>query len=64
MEYSILNKYLTKTNNMIGNLILWIKNIWKQEFTCIHNYKADRIGIITGLNSSRICDKCGKFENT
>ena len=49
---------------MIGNLILWVKRIWKQEFTCIHDYKPDRIGVITGLSSSRICDKCGKFEYT
>lgn len=49
---------------MIGDLILWIKNTWKQQFTCIHDYKPDRIGIITGFSSSRICEKCKKFENT
>lgn len=30
---------------------------------CIHNYKPDRIGIITGLNNKRICTKCSKYEN-
>ena len=61
----ITTKHITKINKpMIGDLILWIKNTWKQQFTCIHDYKPDRIGIITGLSSSRICDKCGKFENT
>ena len=48
---------------MIGDIVLWIVKFTKQHFLCIHNYMPDRIGIITGLNSSRICDKCGKFEN-
>ncbi len=48
---------------MIGDFILWIKRIWKQEFTCIHNYVPDRIGIITGLYNGRVCSKCNKFEN-
>jgi hypothetical protein len=47
---------------MIGDLILAIKVFIKQQFLCIHEYKANRIGIITGLNSERICTKCNKFE--
>jgi hypothetical protein len=48
---------------MIGDLIILIKRIVKQNVFCIHDYKPDRIGIITGLSSSRVCSKCGKFEN-
>lgn len=47
---------------MIGDLILAIKIFIKQQFLCIHEYKIDRIGIITGLNNKRICTKCDKFE--
>ncbi len=47
---------------MIGDLVLWIIRVWNQQ-TCMHDYKPDRIGIITGLNSSRICSKCEKYEN-
>lgn len=46
---------------MIGNFILFVSRIWKQTF-CIHTYKPDRIGIITGLNSRRVCHKCDKYE--
>jgi len=46
---------------MFGDMILFIRNQWKQ-FWCIHNYKVDGVGIATGLNCSRICSKCGKFE--
>jgi len=46
---------------MFGDLIIWIKKVFKQQ-TCIHDYKPDRIGIITGLNFKRICSKCEKFE--
>lgn len=46
---------------MIGDFILWVKEVIKQQ-TCIHDYKPDRIGIITGLNSKRVCTKCGKYE--
>ena len=46
---------------MLGDFVLWIKKTWKQQ-TCIHNYKPDRIGIITGLYSGRICCKCENFE--
>lgn len=49
-------------NSMIGDLILWISKVWKQQ-TCIHRYIPDRIGIITGLNHKRICSKCNKLEN-
>lgn len=48
---------------MIGDFILWIKKVWKQHVTCIHNYIPDRIGIITGLSNKRICSKCNKTEN-
>ena len=47
---------------MIGDIIMYLKLKWKQLF-CIHNYKPDRIGIITNLNNKRICSKCGKYEN-
>lgn len=48
---------------MIGDLILFVKKFIHQQFTCVHDYKPDRIGIITGLNHHRICTKCNKFEN-
>ena len=47
---------------MIGDLYLFIRKLFNQTF-CIHNYKPDRIGIITNLNNKRICSKCGKYEN-
>lgn len=47
---------------MIGDIITYLKIKLKRLF-CIHNYKPDRIGIITGLNNNRICTKCGKYEN-
>lgn len=47
---------------MIGDIILWTKRSWKQ-LVCIHDYKPDRIGIITGLSSRRICSKCDRTEN-
>ena len=47
---------------MMGDLILNIKKFLKQNITCIHEYKPDRVGIITGLNNKRICTKCNKYE--
>lgn len=44
---------------MIGDIILWIKQFVKQQ-TCIHEYKTDKIGIITGLFCGEICSKCEK----
>jgi len=46
---------------MIGDLILFFKKIYKQQI-CIHDYKPDRIAIITGLSSKRVCVKCNKTE--
>jgi hypothetical protein len=48
---------------MIGDIILYLKKIIHQHFFCIHDYKPDRIGIITGLNHKRVCSKCDKFES-
>jgi len=48
---------------MIGDTVIWIVTFVKQQFLCIHNYMPDRIGIITGLGHSRICTKCGKYED-
>lgn len=48
---------------MTGDLFLWIKRVLQQHFICNHDYKPDRIGIITGLNSRRIYKKCNKFED-
>jgi hypothetical protein len=48
---------------MVGDIILKVKTWVHQNIKCIHNYKPDRIGIITGLNNNRICSKCSKFEN-
>ena len=47
---------------MLGDLILYLRLKWKQ-FKCIHEYKPDRIGIITGLYNGRVCEKCCKFED-
>jgi len=46
---------------MLGKIIIKIKEIIKQQ-TCIHEFVPDRIGIITGLSSRRICKKCGMVE--
>jgi hypothetical protein len=47
---------------MIGDLILLVKRIIKQQILCIHDYQKDRIGIITDLFHGRICTKCKKIE--
>jgi hypothetical protein len=47
---------------MIGDLIIWVKKFVKQHITCRHDYKFDRIGIITSLCYDRICTKCDKTE--
>jgi hypothetical protein len=47
---------------MKGDFLIWIKRIFKQHVTCNHDYKPDRIGIITGLCNDRVCIKCGKRE--
>ena len=47
---------------MVGDLILYLKLRWKQ-FKCIHNYKPDRIGLITGLYFGDQCTKCCKFKD-
>lgn len=46
---------------MIGDLILWIKKVWKQE-TCVHDYKFefDRTGL--GKFDHHECNKCGKWK--
>lgn len=46
---------------MLGDLINSIKQAWKR-FKCIHDYKPDRIGFITGWPGNRICSKCGRRE--
>ena len=47
---------------MIGDLILFIQRVSKQNLFCLHDYKTDRIGIITGLYFGRVCTKCEKYE--
>jgi len=48
---------------MIGDFILWIKEKWKQEITCIHFYIPDGIGHATGLHPGSICKKCRKLKD-
>lgn len=48
---------------MFGDLYLAIKKFLIQNFFCIHDYKTDRIGIITGLYNGFKCSKCGKFKD-
>jgi hypothetical protein len=47
---------------MIGNLILWIKTLIKQEFFCIHEYKIVHRKDLQG-GSFCICRKCDKIIN-
>jgi hypothetical protein len=47
---------------MIGNLILWIKEIIKQEFFCIHRYENINRKDLQG-GSFLECNKCGKIIN-
>ncbi len=46
---------------MIGDLILWIKKVWKQQ-TCVHDYKIhyDKTGL--GRFDHYECDKCDKWK--
>ena len=44
---------------MLGDIILWIKKMWKQ-FWCIHAYKPTRSFMI-GC-SWEVCDKCDKLK--
>lgn len=45
---------------MIGDIILAIKEWWKQEVTCVHDYHYYEIGI--ERRNVRICSKCHKLE--
>jgi hypothetical protein len=47
---------------MIGDLILWIKKICKQQ-TCKHSYKLqpDKTGGFGGFDLYK-CEKCQKFK--
>jgi hypothetical protein len=47
---------------MIGDFYIWLKKYIHQNIFCAHEYKIDRIGIITDLNNNRICNKCNKVE--
>lgn len=44
---------------MIGDLILFLKKWWKQNITCVHDYRHREIDII----SCDVCTKCGKVKN-
>ncbi len=46
---------------MIGDLILWMKKVWKQQ-TCVHDYKIhyDKTGL--GRFDHYECDKCDKWK--
>ena len=46
---------------MYGDCVIFIKTKWNQ-FWCKHDYKPDRIAIISGWENSRICSKCGRVE--
>ena len=46
---------------MIGDAILYIKKLIKQN-TCIHNYKYDgRIDVYADILNFQKCTKCGKI---
>ena len=47
---------------MIGDVILYIKKLIKQN-TCIHKYKYDgRIDVYTDVLNFQKCTKCGKIR--
>ena len=47
---------------MIGDAILYIKKLIKQN-TCIHTYKCDgRIDVYTDVLNFQKCAKCGKIR--
>lgn len=47
---------------MIGDVVLYIKKLIKQN-TCIHNYKYDgRIDVYTDVLNFQKCTKCGKIR--
>ena len=47
---------------MIGDAILYIKKLIKQNI-CIHNYKYDgRIDVYTDVLNFKKCTKCGKIR--
>ena len=48
-----------KTKDMIGDLILWIKRVWKQQ-TCIHTYKW--VNRKDNGDSFEDCSKCDKIR--
>ena len=45
---------------MIGDLILWIKKIYKRQ-TCIHDYKFKPDKFFGGRHDHYECLKCGKI---
>ena len=48
-------------SSMLGDLILWLRLTWKQ-FKCVHSYKTDRVGVITGLWFGKVCMKCDRRQ--
>ena len=44
---------------MIGDLILWLKRVWKQQ-TCVHEYKSVYRKDTGG--SYEVCAKCDKLR--
>ena len=48
---------------MIGDLILWIKKVWKQQ-TCLHSYRLipDKTGGLGGYDLYK-CEKCVKIKD-
>ena len=47
---------------MVGDVVLYIKNLIKQN-TCIHNYKYDgRIDVYADILNFQKCTKCGKIR--
>ena len=40
---------------MIGDLVLWIKQTWKQQ-TCIHDYRV--VNRLDNGGSYEVCNKC------
>jgi hypothetical protein len=55
---------------MIGDLIIFIKRFVRQQITCrhdyrvtyVHDYRPNRIGVITGISDKKMCCKCYKFK--
>lgn len=47
---------------MIGDFIIWIKKVWKQQVTCRHDYKKDNFAEFHFGYSTKRCTKCGKTK--